>query len=184
MEAFAVSLVVVALGEIGDKTQLLALVLAARYRKPAPILAGIVVAVIANHLLAGLLGNAVAAHVGAQALRYGVAFSFLVTALWTLKADAPGREPAFTGRAGVFAMTLVSFFVAEIGDKTQFATAALAARYPNLLAVVSGTTLGMLLADAPVVLLGQRFASRIPFAKIRVIAALLFLVLAVVTILI
>jgi putative Ca2+/H+ antiporter (TMEM165/GDT1 family) len=180
LEAFLVSTGVVALGEIGDKTQLLALVLAARFMKPLPIVAGILVATLANHALAGATGNLVRAFVPAGVLTWLVALSFFAVALWALRpdkldADAP---PPMT-RWGVFGVTVVAFFLAEMGDKTQVATVVLAARYPSLAAVVLGTTLGMLLANVPVVLAGKAASSRIPFKAVRIAAAVLFAALGV-----
>jgi putative Ca2+/H+ antiporter (TMEM165/GDT1 family) len=174
MEALMVSTAVVALGEIGDKTQLLALVLAARFRRPLPIVCGILVATLANHALAGLVGNLVRAAVAPDLLRWVVAASFLAVAAWTLRADTLDGEPPPTTRWGVFGVTVVAFFLAEMGDKTQVATVVLAATYPSLLQVVAGTTLGMLLADVPVVVLGRAAASRLPHKAVRLGAALLF----------
>ena len=180
MEAFFVSLVVVALGEIGDKTQLLALVLAARYRKPLPIVLGILVATLFNHTLAGAVGAWARHTVPPEYLRWLLAASFLGVALWALKPDKIQAEPIATGRAGIFVITIVSFFIAEIGDKTQIATMVLAAKFDNLIAVVAGTTAGMLLADIPAVLLGNAAATRIPFRLVRYVAAGLFAVLGVI----
>ena len=176
MEAFLVSTAVVALGEIGDKTQLLALVLAARFQRPLPIIAGIFVATIANHTLAGYVGNLLQGMIPAETLRWAVAASFFAVALWALKPDTldDGDAPATTSRWGVFGVTVVAFFLAEMGDKTQVATVVLAARFASLAAVVVGTTLGMLLANVPVVLLGKAASARVPFKAIRIAAALLF----------
>jgi Ca2+/H+ antiporter, TMEM165/GDT1 family len=180
MEAFAVSIVVVALGEIGDKTQLLALMLAARLRKPLPIILGILVATLANHTLAGMVGAWVREVVPAQYLRWLLVASFFAVALWALRPDRIDAESVPTGRFGVFAITVVAFFLAEIGDKTQIATVVLAAQFGNLVAVVAGTTIGMLLADVPVVLLGNAAAARLPLRPIRYVAAALFALLGVV----
>jgi putative Ca2+/H+ antiporter (TMEM165/GDT1 family) len=180
MEAFLVSIVVVAVGEIGDKTQLLALMLAARLRKPLPIVLGILVATLMNHTLAGLAGAWVRAVVPAQYLRWLVVASFFAVAWWALKPDRIDAESVSTGRFGAFAVTAIAFFLAEIGDKTQLATVVLAAQFGNLVAVVAGTTVGMLLADIPVVLLGNVAASRLPFRLIRYVAAGLFALLGVV----
>lgn len=181
MDAFLVSTLVVAIGEIGDKTQLLALLLAARFRRPLPIVLGILVATLANHALAGALGAWLRALVPAAALRWLVAASFLAVALWSLKPDRVDPEQdAEKRQLGVFAVTVVSFFLAEIGDKTQIATMLLAAQFTSLLAVVAGTTLGMLLADVPVVFLGQAAAARIPLRLVRLVAAGLFAALAIV----
>jgi putative Ca2+/H+ antiporter (TMEM165/GDT1 family) len=181
MEAFLASIVVVAVGEIGDKTQLLAFVLAARFRRPLPIVLGIVVATLVNHLLAGALGAWIRNIVPATYLRWVLAASFLAVALWALKPDrSDGQKPTSAGHTSVFAATAIAFFLAEIGDKTQIATVMLAAHYGNLAAVVAGTTLGMLLADAPVVYLGRAAADRIPLRAVRAVAAVLFVVMAVV----
>ncbi len=175
MQAFLVSTGVVALGEIGDKTQLLALLLAARFGKPVPIIAGIAVATLANHALAGFLGNMFRAFVPAEVLRWLVALSFFAVAIWALKPDRLDEdEPPPATRWGVFGVTVVAFFLAEMGDKTQVATVVLAAKFPSLVAVILGTTLGMLLANVPVVLAGKAASTRIPFKAIRVAAALLF----------
>jgi len=182
MEAFLVSMVVVALGEIGDKTQLLALMLAARLRQPVPIILGIVVATLANHTLAGLVGGWIREIVPATYLRWLLALSFLLVALWALKADSIDEDaPVSYSHLGAFVVTVVAFFLAEIGDKTQIATVMLAARFNNLVAVVAGTTLGMLIADVPVVLIGNLAANKIPFKAVRIVAAGLFAVLAVLT---
>ena len=184
MEAFLVSTVVVALGEIGDKTQLLALMLAARLRKPVPIILGIAVATLFNHTLAGLAGAWVRGIVPAMYLRWLLALSFLIVALWALKPDKIGDDvPVSYSHLGAFTVTVVAFFLAEIGDKTQIATVMLAARFNDLVAVVAGTTLGMLIADVPVILLGKWAARKIPFKAVRVVAAGLFAALAVLTLL-
>ena len=180
MEAFFVSLVVVAVGEIGDKTQLLALMLAARFRRPIPIIGGILVATIVNHTLAGIVGAWVREVVPAEYLRWLLVASFFAVALWALKPDKMDAESAPTGKYGAFAVTVVTFFLAEIGDKTQIATVVLAARFDNLAAVVAGTTLGMLLADVPAVLIGNAAAHRLPMRLVRYVAAALFAVLGVV----
>jgi putative Ca2+/H+ antiporter (TMEM165/GDT1 family) len=175
VEAFLVSAGIVALSEIGDKTQLLALFLAARFRKPVPIIAGILVATLANHALAGYLGNLVRASLAPGALRWVVALSFFAVAVWALKPDTLDHEEAPPeSRWGVFGVTAVAFFLAEIGDKTQVATMVLAARFDALAAVILGTTCGMLIADVPVVLIGKAAATRIPFKAVRIVAALLF----------
>ena len=166
----------VALAEIGDKTQLLALLLAARFRKPWPIIVGMLVATLLNHALAGWLGALVAHWLTPQVLRWIVAGSFFAIALWTLKPDKLDTDAPLPAH-GAFAATVVAFFLAEIGDKTQVATVLLAAKYSPLWQVVAGTTFGMLLANIPVVVLGSRFADRLPLRAARVTAALLFLVL-------
>ena len=183
MEAFLISTVVVALGEIGDKTQLLALVLAARFKKPGAIIAGIVLATLLNHSLAGLVGNWIATHVDAEVLRWAVGVSFIAIALWALVPDKLDEATTPRGHAGVFLITAGSFFLAEMGDKTQLATVALAARFHDLVAVVAGTTLGMLIADVPAVFVADRFAARIPLGWIRAIAAALFAALGAATLL-
>jgi putative Ca2+/H+ antiporter (TMEM165/GDT1 family) len=181
MEALLVSTLVVAIAEIGDKTQLLSLFLAARYRRPGTIIAGIFIATLVNHALAGLAGAWVRALLGPEVLRWLLGGALIVIALWTLKPDTLQEDPRPRGRYGVFAITLIAFFLAEMGDKTQVATVVLAAQYQPLAAVVVGTTLGMLLANAPVVLLGARFSRRIPFKAVRYVAAALFAVLGVLT---
>jgi putative Ca2+/H+ antiporter (TMEM165/GDT1 family) len=180
MEAFLVSTGIVALGEIGDKTQLLALVLAARFRKPAPIIAGILAATLANHALAGFFGNLIRAVVPPAVLTWLVAMSFFAVAAWALLPDRlDDNAPPPATRWGIFGVTVVAFFVAEIGDKTQVATVLLAAKYPSLVAVVLGTTLGMLLANVPVVMIGKAASAKIPFKAVRITAALLFAALGV-----
>ena len=163
----------VALAEIGDKTQLLALLLAARFRRPGPIVAGILLATLLNHALAGWLGALVAHWLTPQVLRWVVATSFLAIALWTLKPDALDAEEGVPAR-GAFLATTIAFFLAEIGDKTQVATVLLAAKYTPLWQVVAGTTVGMLLANVPVVVLGSRFADRLPLRAARIAAAVVF----------
>jgi putative Ca2+/H+ antiporter (TMEM165/GDT1 family) len=181
VEAFLISTAVVALGEIGDKTQLLALVLAARFRRPVPIIAGILVATLANHALAGMMGGMVRAIVPPDLLRWLVALSFFAVALWALKPDRLDDDdaPPAATRWGVFGITVAAFFAAEMGDKTQVATIVLAAKFPSLVAVVLGTTLGMLLANIPVVLLGNATSAKIPFKAVRIAAAALFAALGV-----
>jgi putative Ca2+/H+ antiporter (TMEM165/GDT1 family) len=177
---FATALVAtgtVALAEIGDKTQLLALLLAARFRRPWPIVAGILVATLLNHALAGGLGALAAHWLTPGVLRWVVAASFLAIALWTLHPDSLEGETRLPAH-GAFVATVVAFFVAEIGDKTQVATVLLAAKYPSLVQVVIGTTIGMLVANVPVVVLGSRFADRLPLKTARIVAAVVFLVLA------
>jgi Ca2+/H+ antiporter, TMEM165/GDT1 family len=179
MEALFVSTGVVALAEIGDKTQLLALVLAARFRAPLPVILGILTATLANHLAAGALGTLLAAHLNPQLLRYLLAVSFFATAAWMFIPDRAPDAAQHPARFGAYGTTLVSFFLLEIGDKTQLATVALAAKYQMLIPVVAGTTLGMLLADVPVVFLGGAAAQRIPVKLVNRIAALVFAVLGV-----
>jgi putative Ca2+/H+ antiporter (TMEM165/GDT1 family) len=177
MEPLFLSTFAVAIAEIGDKTQLLALLLAARFRKPLPIILGILVATLLNHALAGWLGAQVAHRLTPDLLRWIVAASFAAIALWTLKPDRIDDGQALPARSA-FVATTVAFFLAEMGDKTQVATVLLAAKYTPLWQVVAGTTLGMLAANAPVVLLGSRFAQRLPLRAARFAAALLFLALA------
>ena len=180
LQALLVSTGVVALAEIGDKTQLLALVLAARYRKPVPIILGIFVATLLNHALAGVVGAWVAATVGPEWMRWILGVSFLAMAAWILVPDkVDDGEAVASPRHGVFLATLVAFFLLEMGDKTQIATVALAAQYANLWAVVAGTTLGMMIANVPTVLLGEVAATKLPMRLVHGIAAVLFLVLGV-----
>ena len=178
MEAFLVSVAVVTLGEIGDKTQLLALVLAVRYRRPWPIVAGILVATLLNHTLAGVVGSWVRAAIPPDVLRWLLALSFFAVAAWALKPDTIDEKAPPATRFGVFGVTVIAFFLAEMGDKTQIATAILAARFDSLVAVVAGTTLGMLIADVPAVFAGHLAAHRIPLKAMRIAAALLFTGLA------
>ena len=182
MEAFLISTGIVALAEIGDKTQLLALVLAARFRKPLPIILGILVATLANHAMAGAAGAWIAALVGPTAMRWILGLSFIAMAVWTLipdKLDADDDHPAPAPRFGVFGTTVVAFFLLEMGDKTQIATVALAAKYAALSAVVLGTTLGMMLANVPAVLLGEVAARKLPMQVVHRIAAAIFVALGV-----
>ena len=167
----------VALAEIGDKTQLLALLLAARYRKPWPIVAGILVATLLNHALAAWLGALAAQWLTPAVLRWIVAISFIAIALWTLKPDTLDDDGDTLPARGAFMATTIAFFIAEIGDKTQVATVLLAAKYSPLWQVVAGTTLGMLAANVPVVALGSRFAARLPLRAARITAAIVFLAL-------
>jgi putative Ca2+/H+ antiporter (TMEM165/GDT1 family) len=180
MEAFLVSCGIVALAEMGDKTQLLALVLAARFRKPWPIVWGILVATLVNHGLAGAAGAWITTFVGPQVLRWVLGASFIAMALWMLipdKLDAEGAEKA--PRFGIFATTVIAFFLAEMGDKTQVATVMLAARYQAWFAVVCGTTLGMMLANAPVVWFGDRVTRRVPIRVVHLVSAAIFAALGV-----
>ncbi len=179
MEAFLVSSGVVALAELGDKTQLLALVLAARFRAPVPVIAGIVTAVLVNHTLAGVVGTLLATVLAPQVLRWLLVASFIVTAVWMLVPDKQPVDGKRLARFGAYSTTVVTFFLVEMGDKTQIATLTLAARYHALAAVVAGTTLGMLIADVPAVLLGRVAAERIPVQLMHRIGALVFLALAV-----
>ena len=183
MQALLVSTGVVALAEIGDKTQLLAFVLAARFRRPWPIVAGILVATLANHAAAGALGVALAAWLGPAVLRWALGLGFLAMAAWILMPDRLDDADAGRTRGGAFATTLVAFFLAEMGDKTQIATVALAARFDALAQVVIGTTLGMLAANVPAVLVGDRLAHRMPVRLVHTIAAALFALLGIATLL-
>ena len=174
-EALLVSTAVVAVGELGDKTQLLALVLAARYAKPWPIIAGIFVATLFNHAIAGWVGNWVRGVVPPEILRWLLALSFFAVAAWALKPDKLDDDDAPpASRWGVFGVTVVAFFLAEMGDKTQIATVMLAAKFDSLAAVVAGTTLGMLLVNVPTVFIGRAAAEKIPFRAVRIAAAALF----------
>lgn len=182
MEAFLVSTGVVALGEMGDKTQLLAMLLAVKFRKPLPIILGILVATLANHAAAGAVGEGVARLLGPDVLRWVIGVSFIAMAGWMLIPDKMD-EGADSGKMmfGVFGTTVVAFFLAEMGDKTQIATVALAARYSNFFAVVAGTTLGMMIANVPAVFLGNRIAERVPMALVHGVSAVIFAVLGVMT---
>ena len=179
MEAFLVSTGVVALAEIGDKTQLLAFLLAAKFRRPLPIVLGILAATLANHALAGALGAWLTTLVTPEILRWGLGIGFLAMAAWVLIPDTLDADDAQLPKLGVFAATFVAFFVAEMGDKTQIATVALAAQVGDFLWVVAGTTAGMMIANAPAVYLGERFASRMPVKQVHALAAVIFSVLGV-----
>ncbi len=180
MEAFLISTSVVALAEMGDKTQLLSLVLAARFRKPWPIVAGIFVATLVNHALAGAVGAWITSYLGENAMRWILGLSFIAMAIWMLIPDKLDEdEVSGHSRWGVFGTTLVAFFLAEMGDKTQIATVMLAAKYHAYLWVVAGTTLGMMLANAPVVWLGDKLVKRVPIRLVHVVSAVIFLVLGV-----
>ena len=179
MEAFFVSAALVAIAEIGDKTQLLALMLAARYRKPVPIVLGILVATLANHALAAWAGAAVAGWIGHETMRWILVATFVAMAGWCLIPDKADDGPGAAREAGAFLATLVAFFIVEIGDKTQIATVALAARFQSLVLVTAGTTLGMMLANAPVVFFGDAISRRLPLKFVRMAAAVLFLAMGV-----
>ena len=181
MEALLVSTGIVALAEIGDKTQLLAFILAAKFRRPLPIIAGILLATIANHGFAGALGAWITSQLGPETLRWVLGVSFLAMAAWTLIPDKFEEGDAKLARLGVFGTTLVAFFLAEMGDKTQIATVALAAQYHAFYSVVCGTTLGMMIANVPAVLLGERIANRVPVRVVHGVAAAIFAVLGVLT---
>lgn len=184
MESLLFSTGVVALAEIGDKTQLLAFILAARFKKPLPIIAGILVATIVNHGLAGALGAWITATLTPEVLRWVLGASFIGMAIWTMIPDKIEEEETHIAqRLGVFGATLVTFFLAEMGDKTQFATVAMAAHYAAPVMVVIGTTLGMLIADVPAVFAGDKLANKIPMKLVHTIAAGIFAVLGVATLL-
>ncbi|MEJ7932233.1 TMEM165/GDT1 family protein [Ramlibacter sp. AN1015] len=184
MESLFVSTGVVALAEIGDKTQLLAFILAARFKRPAPIIAGILLATLVNHGLAGALGAWITTAVSPSVLRWVLGASFLAMAAWTLLPDKiEEEETRIAGRFGVFGATLITFFLAEMGDKTQVATVAMAAHYGAPILVIAGTTLGMLIADVPAVFVGERLATRIPMRLVHGIAAAIFAALGIATLL-
>ena len=184
MESLLVSTGVVALAEIGDKTQLLAFILAARFKKPVPIILGILAATIVNHGLAGALGAWITATLTPEVLRWVLGLSFIGMAIWTLIPDKiEEEETRIAGKFGVFGATLFTFFLAEMGDKTQIATVAMAAHYATPLLVVVGTTLGMLIADVPAVFIGDKLANRIPMKLVHSIAAGIFALLGVATLL-
>ncbi|WP_374359437.1 TMEM165/GDT1 family protein [Pseudoduganella danionis] len=181
MEAFLISTGIVALAEIGDKTQLLAFCLAAKFRRPLPIVAAIFVATIANHAFAAAIGSWITSLLGPDILRWVLGVSFIAMAVWTLIPDKIDEEDMPLAKYGVFLTTLIAFFVAEMGDKTQVATVALAARYHSLVAVVCGTTLGMMLANVPAVYLGDKIAHRVSLKLVHGLAALVFAILGVAT---
>lgn len=183
MEAFLISTGIVALAEIGDKTQLLAFILAAKFRKPWPIVLGILVATLANHGLAGALGSWITSLMGPGILRWILGLSFLAMAAWILVPDKFDEDDAKLARYGAFGTTLVAFFFAEMGDKTQIATVALAAQYHDFFSVVAGTTLGMMIANVPAVLLGDKLAHRMPVKLVHAIAAIIFAALGLATLL-
>ncbi len=184
MESLLVSTGVVALAEIGDKTQLLAFILAARFKKPVPIILGILAATIVNHGLAGALGAWITAMLSPQVLRWVLGVSFIAMAIWTLIPDEiEDDETQVARRFGVFGATLITFFLAEMGDKTQIATVAMAAHYATPVLVVIGTTLGMLIADVPAVFVGDKLATKIPMKLVHGIAAAIFALLGVATLL-
>jgi Ca2+/H+ antiporter, TMEM165/GDT1 family len=180
MESFLVSLSTVAIAEIGDRTQILSLMLAAHYRRPWAVLAGVLCATLANHAVAGIVGVRLGRFLTPTILDAVVGVSMIGMALWTLKPDTLDESKAGARRTSAFVATLIAFFIAEIGDKTQIATVALAAAYSNLAAVVAGTTAGMLLANAPVVFLGKAFSDRLPLKTIHYVASGLFVILGAV----
>jgi putative Ca2+/H+ antiporter (TMEM165/GDT1 family) len=183
MDAFLVSTGIVALAEIGDKTQLLAFLLAARFRRPLPIVFGIFVATIANHAFAAAVGALVSKLLGPDVMRWVLGLAFIGMAAWIMVPDDIDENASAPARFGVFLTTVLAFFLAEMGDKTQVATVALAARYASTVAVVCGTTLGMMLANVPVVYFGDRIAGRAPLTLVHGIAAVVFLALGVATLL-
>jgi putative Ca2+/H+ antiporter (TMEM165/GDT1 family) len=184
MEALLTSMGVVALAEMGDNTQLLAFVLAARFKKPLPIIAAILCATIVNHGLAGAVGAWITAVLSPQTLRWVVGSSFIGMAIWTMIPDKiEDEETKVAGHLGVFGATLVTFFLAEMGDKTQIATIAMAAHFPNPVMVVVGTTLGMLIADVPAVFVGDRFSKKIPMKLVHSVAAAMFAGMGILTLL-
>ena len=184
MESLLVSTGVVALAEIGDKTQLLAFLLAARFKKPLPIIAGILLATLVNHGLAGAVGAWITSAISPGILRWGLGLSFIAMAVWTLIPDEiEEEETQIARRFGVFGATLITFFLAEMGDKTQIATIAMAARYQDALLVVMGTTLGMMISNVPAVFAGDQLASKIPMRLVHGIAAGVFAILGVATLL-
>lgn len=179
LEAFLISTGAVAVGEIGDKTQLLTLLLTARFKKPVPIIAGIFFSTLANHAAAGYLGNLISRQIGPDTLRIILGVSFLAVAAWALKPDKIEDEPSGLTGHGVFLITFAAFFLAEMGDKTQVATVMLAARFPSLTAVVMGTTLGMMLANLPVVFISEKAAEKIPLKAVRISASVIFGILGI-----
>lgn len=184
MESLLVSTGVVALAEIGDKTQLLAFILAARFKKPVPIIAGILLATIVNHGMAGALGAWITASISPAVLRWVLGASFIGMAIWTLIPDKiEEEETMIASKLGIFGATLITFFLAEMGDKTQIATIAMAAHYASPLLVVAGTTLGMLIADVPAVFAGDKLAAKIPMKLVHSIAAGIFALLGAATLL-
>jgi putative Ca2+/H+ antiporter (TMEM165/GDT1 family) len=183
MDAFLVSTGIVALAEIGDKTQLLAFLLAARFRRPLPIVFGIFVATIANHAFAAAVGALVSRLLGPDVMRWVLGLAFIGMAAWIMVPDDIDAEESTPARFGIFFTTVLAFFLAEMGDKTQVATVALAARYSSAVAVVCGTTLGMMLANVPAVYFGDRIAGRVPLKLVHGLAALIFLVLGIATLL-
>lgn len=183
MQAFIVSVGLVALAEIGDKTQLLSLMLAVRFRKPLPIIFGILIATLANHAFAGAVGSWVSSTIGTEALSWILGISFIAMAIWILVPDKLDESKENSSRGGIFWTTFISFFLAEMGDKTQVATVALAAQYQSLIAVVAGTTVGMMVANVPVIFLGEKASNKLPLKLIRAFAAGIFLLLAIVTLL-
>ncbi len=183
MEAFFVSIGIIALAEIGDKTQLLAFILASRFQQPFPIIFGILAATLINHSLAGMVGVWITMMISPDTLRWLLAASFIGMAVWTLLPDKMDQDKALLGhKLGVFGATFVTFFLAEMGDKTQIATIALTAHYNAPIWVIAGTTLGMLLADVPAVYIGNKFATKIPMKVIHITAAVIFLLMGILSV--
>ncbi|TGV06539.1 TMEM165/GDT1 family protein [Alcaligenaceae bacterium 429] len=180
MQAFLVSTGIVALAEIGDKTQLLAFILAARFKRPFPIIAGVLVATLLNHGLAGGLGAWLSDALNPRVLTWILAISFLLMAGWMLIPDKLDEDTRITAKHGVFITTVCTFFLAEMGDKTQLATVALAAQYEAFWSVVIGTTLGMMIANVPAIFIGQKLAERLPVKMVHAVAACVFLILGVI----
>jgi Ca2+/H+ antiporter, TMEM165/GDT1 family len=183
LQSFLISVGLVALAEMGDKTQLLSLMLAARFRKPMPIILGILAATLANHAFAGAIGAWVSKMIGVTILSWILAASFVAMAIWILIPDKSDDLKETTNRFGIFGTTFIAFFFAEMGDKTQVATVALAAQYPSLFWVVAGTTVGMMIANIPAIYIGDKMSQKLPLKPIRIIASCLFLVLAVLAVL-
>lgn len=183
MESLLISTGIVALAEIGDKTQLLAFVLAAKFRRPVPIILGILISTLANHACAGALGAWITSMVSPELMRWVLGVSFIGMAAWTLIPDKLDEDDAKLARFGVLGTTIIAFFLAEMGDKTQVATVALAAQYKSVVSVVAGTTLGMMIANVPAVILGDRIANRIPVRVVHSIAAAIFAILGIATLL-
>ena len=181
MEAFLISTGIVTLAEIGDKTQLLAFILAAKFKRPLPIILGIFIATVANHALAGALGAWITTVVGPETLRWVLGVAFIAMAGWMLIPDKFDEDEANLTRASVFVTTLVAFFLAEMGDKTQIATVALAAQYQAFFSVVAGTTLGMMIANVPAVIVGDKLAHKLPVRLVHSVAAAIFAILGVAT---
>lgn len=181
MESFLVSTGVVALAEMGDKTQLLAFILAARFKKPLPIILGILVATLLNHGLAGAIGSWISNTISPEMLRWILGLSFIGMSIWTLIPDKIEEEETNVAqRLGVFGATLVTFFLAEMGDKTQIATIAMAAHFDAVVLVVAGTTLGMMIADVPAVFVGNKFAEKIPLKIVHAVAAAIFAIMGII----
>lgn len=183
MDAFLISTSVVALAEVGDKTQLLAFLLAARFKRRTPIIAGIFVATLINHGFAGFLGQWLGNLLTPEVLRWALGLSLLAMAVWILIPDKLDEEDTHLALFGVFGTTVLAFFMAEMGDKTQVATIVLAAQYDALLAVVAGTTLGMMIANVPAVVLGKKVANALPTQKVHQVAAAIFAMLGILTLL-